>query len=410
MVITETVWGIPWYSTILEDLFRVIPRHAIGTRIIVCYNVPIPGQDKPRRIFACFESPETLFRFLATVPADYQHFFEVTPGERPQKPHFDLDFSTKAAITVGDLPADHTLEQFHALTTEVFDATISALLALGVASRDIRVYSSNNFAVAPHKCSYHIVIPRYTCPNAAAAKAIWGHIDSTFPTSWRKAKYLDPMVYSTLQQFRLLYSQKAGSGRPKRLEKQWPYHGLLMTGLHPYDEYGQFVESLAGWVDGAGDEFPELPERQPSPDDVAYVSKDAAPEDIIEKAIDLMNQCEQLAPPHARFVQTMGQMILLKRFTMNHCSVCNDDHIHNNPFLVVKEISAGTWRVTYYCRQAERECTQLGYIRDAETIPDLAASIVPAEIDPLEACQPMRADGYRQKYREMQMRRMLNVE
>jgi hypothetical protein len=79
------------------------------------------------------------------------------------------------------------------------------------------------------KRSWHIVIDGYCVENAQEAKAFYERVWELAPRSVNANGHrcLDDAVYSSFQAFRLLGSQKRGSGRPKVLES--PGHEFSQT-------------------------------------------------------------------------------------------------------------------------------------------------------------------------------------
>ena len=76
-------------------------------------------------------------------------------------------------------------------------------------STDILIFTSHN----ENKKSYHIIIDHYYHMNNLEAKAFYNEIISKISPNF--TKFIDHSVYSSIQQYRIVGSQKVNSNRPK---------------------------------------------------------------------------------------------------------------------------------------------------------------------------------------------------
>jgi hypothetical protein len=431
----------------LEGLFRVIPRQSC--KLIVCWNLP-KDDGGVKRIYAHFPTPEHIWAYVQIIPVDMRHFFEIIPGEREQKPHFDVDTKwtpkcpkalldrltvmwncnpaealkrlvaapAEAGLTPEEMATTDLVfdpDKFKTMALDMRDTVIEILVGIGIDPRTIRVYSSNPQTGTIVKYSYHIVLPQYLCPNAVATKALYYYVNSKLPEMYRE--YLDDKVYSSLQQFRLFGSCKVtGPTLHKRLEKVWSYRGQEITTLCPYTESAKFIESLVSYID-PDEEMLALPYfPAPPPPPVRVSTNESAPEDIVQGALELLRYCDVL-PDHCRFDKVVNNnLILLKRTKPNYCPICNhpDPHTGNNPYLVLRKVTPLTWEVLYYCRskRADKRSLRLGTIKeDAEDVMEGAALDV-EEVVLVE--EPLKRVSSKVDYaayeRKMTMRGLMGLE
>ena len=218
---------MPWYRTLYKGLFDKHPRATIKTpQILISYT-------KQGRFFSLFPTLNALKNFLETIPEDKQSFFEIILGEQKQKPHFDID--------------DIAIENVQLM----FDSFVDMFKRLGIDANELRWYSSSNEI----KQSYHLVLPNFYFETNFDAKRLYYYAQEHLPTS--VAQHVDILVYSTLQNFRLLGSQKEGSGRVKRLMPSWNYRGTEIK------QSGELVASLISYIPEDSQEFPNFEIKSP---------------------------------------------------------------------------------------------------------------------------------------------------
>lgn len=340
-----TLKGKVFYYTLLEGLFRVHPRKGI-TGIIVCYNLP----PNDTRLFSLFDTPYDLYNFIQTFPPEERHFFEVIPGEWRQKAHFDVDvdLSKQEGFPVTPRDANDLVTKrdeivtFRDNLTKKLTTCISKVLSsLGVDLRDIRIYSSHS----TKKLSLHIIVTSFACLTAQAAKRLYRYVVKHMPIEL--GEFVDPKVYSVLQQFRLLGSCKHGTDRVKRLMKAWYFDDIRIEGCHPYTDYDQFVESLVTWGMTDLKLFPELPEEEISTfkasGDIQIGSLDG---EMIAFIVDKVNG----ETPYVAFRKISGNCIQLTRKRASFCEICQRVHEHESPFIICREDKfTGAINVLYYC-------------------------------------------------------------
>ena len=131
--------------------------------------------------------------------------YEVIMGERNQKIYFDVDVES-GALTMSDA-RDMMLQLIQSINKEI-----------DCGSSNIMVFNSFDETDLSHsKISYHVVIDRHYVKSNVHNKVICKRIISNLDDKYHK--YVD-ILYSTLQQFRMLGSHKVGKdNRVKRIDK-----------------------------------------------------------------------------------------------------------------------------------------------------------------------------------------------
>jgi hypothetical protein len=196
-------------------------------------GIVVQWQNESGRSFAVFEDEDQLERYIKNTPISERNYFESIRNGTVQKMRYDIDLTDDVAKKIQtDLCGNLVL-------TSVFEAIYE--LIYGNSQRDffsnVRVYESCglNADGTKYKFSAHIVL------NNGYKDSIQGkmYYDRTVEKIKLNPKYiramnyyqdrvfcpLDPMVYSTFQQFRIMGSTKLGENRPKKLIPKIPFIG-----------------------------------------------------------------------------------------------------------------------------------------------------------------------------------------
>ena len=111
-----------------------------------------------------------------------------------------------------------TSSHLNTLATQIIEEITQQLLLIGISPEELRWYSSNSQT----KKSFHLIIPKYFFENNIQAKRLWQFFQERLPADY--SKYIDDMVYSKLQNFRVLGSHKLPKNdeepRPKKIAKK----------------------------------------------------------------------------------------------------------------------------------------------------------------------------------------------
>lgn len=315
-------FGLKWYFRALAEkggLFSEYLRSEIyPPNIIIAYDRPT--DDKPLKMFRVFEDHGELLEMLDTVPCSQQHFFEIILGERQQKPKFDIDF-----------PGNDTETGLR-----ILNGLISTLRKARIPRSDINIYGSCSEA----KQSYHLVIDRM-CQNADAAKAFhrWCVAEmNKDPELQNLTTYIDPNVYSSFQNFRLLWScKKPGKPCKMPIEPETNEPELLLQ------------RSLVSYADGCQ----ELRVNY-NPKPIIVRETLDIDDDLLEEVEECFEDVcfEQNGFVHAEVATVKGDLILMKRLQPSWCWICNRIHDNDNPFITVRKHD-GFITASYYCRRNE---------------------------------------------------------
>lgn len=306
----KIIYGVKWRyyyklnskSVSLQDLYT---EEELITGFLAClvYN--------NNKLFALFKDNEQFLYYYNSIPVNKRCFFEIIPGNKKQKPHFDIDISDIEDLEyIGNT-----------LISELISSINKSLPDLNI-KEDIALYSSHSST----KRSYHLIVDNYYHNNNVEAKAFYLDVEKRIAKSL--TEFLDHMVYSTFQQFRMLGSQKEGSGRIKKQDLTFQNYEFT---------HKSFKDSLITNTDNC--KYIQ-PTREITP----------------KKKFDIENQI-QLTDDIGRMVvnhinienvhldRVMGNMILLWNKGSYVCPICTPPdavkpedfyiHLHQNPFCIV---------------------------------------------------------------------------
>ena len=335
-------------------IFAYYNRKDIATSnnaILTCYTEHVENQKKPNRYFQVDLTPMKLFKRITSIPIEKRSFFEVILGERRQKPHFDIDMEIgkekKYQHTTRIINDEHELET---ASQEVINELCN-ILCKYVTRDDIQIYTSHGNT----KRSFHVIINKWYCTNNHHAKELYYHVTSHMPPT--NACFLDNMVYSSVQQFRLLGSCKVN--QPKRMK---------IKINQPCDlTYEDLKTSLISHIPNTAVLMPRFESSLPN----IVVSNECIPDDIVDAALELMSINEHLDPKHARFDKMVNNYVILRRTRDSYCHKCNIIHDSNNPYLTIFSDGDTHWRVYYSCRKWTQWLLGDIYLED-EVPPDSA--------------------------------------
>ena len=323
--------------------------------IVVCRN--FRGKNaQGLRLFAVFKNHMELYHHMQRVAQPVKSFFEVIFGHRSQKPHFDIDVDLSAGSINGEQ-----------LLREIVLAAIETLKDSGVTidpSNDILIYTSSNET----KLSYHIIINHWMHANNTEAGNFCINVRSKLREAYQQ--YIDPKVYSSLQQFRILWSNKIDSSRTKIPLKQlklteessytYPSFELEIdellaslisntTGCHILPVFINPTESFIIDTDGSVHTCDTLTSKKYLERDAKLTKNDA------QLMLELLSRKMGFAPNSLAIKNyftvrdyTTGIVSLTKKQRYK-CVVCQRYHDNENPFLSVG--ANGT--VRFHCRRAD---------------------------------------------------------
>jgi len=368
----------PWYRSINpspnggRSLLGDYPE-AFGHLIICAAPETLPGSNKPflnidgkqARIFTVFKDVLSFWEYLRHWPSDRQNFFEVIPGSRNQKPHFDIDLSIQKAQSYPNLSLD---EVATTILSQVVEGSLAIFKSWDLTpnlDEQLLVYSSHG----AEKRSFHVVWNGYCHANNVEAEAFYRAV-----MNWISEHYgetyidlVDRAVYSSLQNFRLLGSSKAGSDRIKMLHPELRIvdHTISHRYINPsayhsaeQQAFTDLTESLLGDTNDC-EILPRLVNDEQLHKNRSLHSSGDLTEDEVEECMALMRGKIDDAPFTVSAVT--GSLIVLKREAPSWCPLCTDQqepHQSQNPFMFVFDHA-----VYWNCRRnSQGQSLCLGYL------------------------------------------------
>ena len=358
-----------WFPSLYGEagLFNKYPKEEIlPPRVLIQYQLPTK-----RRFYRLFENEEDLCDYLDKIPKEKQHFYEVIPGEWKQKPHFDIDLSdpdfkkkvkeletkyfkgekkTKKMREAFDAEYEELLEttssHLNTLATQIIEEITQQLLLIGISPEELRWYSSNSQT----KKSFHLIIPKYFFENNIQAKRLWQFFQERLPADY--SKYIDDMVYSKLQNFRVLGSHKPPKNdeepRPKKLRRKWDFSGEEII-INKRSKRQEIIESLIGHVEEDAEPFPDFEIEGKNMKKGFIPVSEEFPEGLLE---EVENLAQKALGPNFTLAKVNGSVLSYRREAPSHCEICN--RIHDSIWPFVNIFSFGQqWRVYLFCARAK---------------------------------------------------------
>jgi hypothetical protein len=266
-------------------------------------------EDKNIKIFTSFNNYIEFYYYQQKFSE--RNFYEVIRGS--QKLHFDIDCKDE--------------------DEKLLDNIISQLsLAINKLLKDplILVYKSMNKNNTQTKKSAHIIVDRYFHNDHHEAKTFYHMVLDNIDESLRV--YVDPCVYSSVQQFRLLGSSKINSDRVK-----------ILVNRQDGDDLDNFRMSLVTYTKRCSHIPLSVKTRK--------VKKSTA---ISNKDIDV-DRVYQIVKSHVKnfnfdIHNVYNGIINLKNKGKYLCSICNRVHEHENPYIMLSNN-----KIYYVCRRAQTE-------------------------------------------------------
>lgn len=358
----ELIFGHKWYRYLLPNtehrnnsLFERVPKETAAKTLIVSQNVT-------QRLFTSFQDHVVFAKHQQKYKHECRCFFEVVLDEQQQKPRFDIEANFVEYPQSKDFDWNHVTDTIIDAIAKVFHERKEELCV----EKDILLYSSHG----NDKKSFHIVINNYYHQGSDEAKTFYHDTMQYIPTIYHRI--VDPSVYSTTQQFRIVGSQKYQSGRVKTFHDHWLYHGVMIE--HKYNEEPedgdhlaliQLEESLLTRTANCKHLFrlenQEQPvaiqkkhsgnhQRQTDFDDIVVTKEDA--QRALEMYADVVTGGKiRITDPKFpyRLAEIQGGLLRLRRRRASMCPVCKRMHDSENPFLFI----VGEEKTVYFhCRRA----------------------------------------------------------
>lgn len=349
----------------IYGLFSDYPRHTLAKGLIIRRTYVDSKSGKTRHLYSHFKSYVDYAIFSLKIPENKRAFYEIILGEHSQKPHFDLDITSKVD---GNIVKDNLIT-----------AIIEVLQENGVQldlEKDVLIYTSHGSTDNGWKQSYHILINNYCHANNEEAKAFYSLVIQRIKEEYRQ--YIDQSVYSPTQHFRIVGCQKIGSNRIKELSEKWTYQGQEI--VHQYPEKPEdenhlimmrLEESIVGYTGGCK----YLPPFMHV--DTTVREYDESPDITREDALDALKMVASKANISTRdprfpyrFKEINGPFVVLQRIKPSRCRLCNRVHENENPYLMI----VGEEKAVYFHCRRSRDNKKL-FIGKLEPNPDIVEDI-----------------------------------
>ncbi len=314
------------------------------------------------RYYSLFPTYVDFAQYQQKFKPEYRSFFELVLKEQRQKPRFDVEVNLAENPEARNVDWNNVLE--HLVTS-----TIEVLKEWGcdpLLERDILLYQSHG----RDKNSNHLVVNNYSHGDNDEAKLFYRTVVDRMPEHYRE--YIDPAVYSSKQQFRIVGSQKQNSGRPKVFMERWNYQGKEI--VHEYsdeiDELGdgsedeqykillQLEESLLTVVDSCSPLI--VPEELASTDRNILIKRGTlllddhqiTKEDAVQ-ALEMYASMGKMSFRDQKFPYKMSHIqegiLVLKRIKASKCPICKRAHDRENPYITVGGVDRSVY---FHCRRA----------------------------------------------------------
>jgi hypothetical protein len=390
-----TIADRTWYHFMLPPaqgkttgLFEDFPRELCAKQHLICLHTQEFG-----RLYSLFPTVKEVYEYQKKFNLQYRSFLEIIPGETPQKQHYDIDISPDKLALFGmpndlieilnnndikNAKAQEATVALDEIAKQTIDLLVKAInkvyleLNIKLQQSNISIYTSHSFS----KRSFHVIIQGYYHRSNENCKYLYHRTMSHFGD--RSAGYqniIDPKVYSSLQQFRLLYSQKPNSGRPK----------ILTTGtVNAKDsehqattgclEFHLLCQSMIAYTKDCV--LVETPLTNSKP-------KRIADGDLTHQQIDEALKCAITAGVTTATFEVYkveSCLISLKRRMPSYCRLCRRIHDNDNAFIIVNEGG-----VFFYCHRNTKVPLHCGTVALASNIASCDEDLL--DVDPSDLPQ-----------------------
>lgn len=356
-------------------LLSEMPLERLTKALTVCHTRYILPDGTRRtngkefKLYSYFENYVDFYCYMNRLHIHDRSFFEVIFGSYTQKPHFDID------MKVEDIKSRYPEEDVDTVSKCVLDTLIISCIEVLKEVKvnvdietSVLIYTSHS----AEKRSFHVLLNRMYHRNNVQAKNFYFHVMDTFgkKTGKKYVEFVDKAVYSVKQQFRMLGSQKPGTGRIKTFQPTFEI--LDKTYSHVYYEeleddilldLCKLYESLVSFVSGCSmlPDFKEkekavqqsifnyLPKQKEGPSILLEIDADIG-ELAFRKLKQIMDPC-----PFSYHREVNKNIVVLVRDFPSLCPNCKTVHDHQSPFLSITEKGHIYWN----CRQGKKEDKKL---------------------------------------------------
>lgn len=321
-----------WYPNLTFNHENGLLRNVKTTDdyIIICH------QGEEYRKFAMFTPLYSFATFLLKQSEKNRCYYEVIQGHVNQKPYFDIDIDVNQDNSIGLEDSKKLIE----------DITESILEDKRIKKSDIMIFSSHG----PSKYSYHIVINNWCLPDYYSNKVYCNKVIDRVKNV--NKKYIDDVMYKSIQQFRTYGSTKFGKERFKILESEHPnltvnnarctFINILYSSLITNTKYCRILE------------FTEQIKKKYN-----FVDDD----DITEEQYQIVCNLPYILDETFSIKETQGKLIILLRNRSSFCEKCEREHETENPFMIFEDNDT----LSFHCRRQKND-RQVIWKREAAPI------------------------------------------
>lgn len=252
-----------WYYHLVPDLkgegkclFDYISRSSIvsGSNLVIQVT-----PTKTSFLFSVFKDYLDFYIYQNKFKIESRNFFETILGEKAQKVYFDIDIDINTDYKQNDEVLVETSGEKLIISPEDIKSEVIKCIILTFQEFAINLEIDKDIIVCTshsnEKKSYHIIVDNYQVPNCNYNKIIYNIVVSKMRKDYIKfigSLYKDvhvDLLYKSVQQFRLLGSQKKGSGRIKIFNDGWYFFDDKINYNYPSDLTGgkylyQFARTL----------------------------------------------------------------------------------------------------------------------------------------------------------------------
>lgn len=360
------LFGYDWYHFLKENknsLTERIPWY--DRKFVVARTNEYNGVEN--YVYKAFDSAAVFYRMYREIIKKNPEnkticFHEVIFGNNFQRPKFDIDITFEKDEPIKEMEDGWKIVEW--LVNQIIGVLKEKGININI-NDDIYLYSSCKENV---KFSVHLVMPKYYHFNYKEAKAFYDAV-LNYSTDENKhsidyRKYIDPSVYSSVRNFRLLYSTKYGQVRHKKrvyeweIKNEWSYLKPQAIIYPKEGELAEFENSLITFVYDCVS-FPSF---------VSDEDEDKEYNTVMQKEGDIKLICSMFDRKAFSVENVNWPFISLKRHRSTHCDICNRSHENENPYIFVTE-NTGKRCVYFNCRRDnDNRSSFLGYLENEDDI------------------------------------------
>ena len=373
----ESISGVDWFYFLVPDgerqcLINHVGAGQIDQKFIACAKLPRKN-GKSTHVFAAFNGFLDFLHYIKNIPRENWYFYEVILGSQTQKLYFDIDIAVNELLNMFHLetPQVKFIDDFVAqLLTSLIIQIMEAFNQRGIKlnmSEHILLFNSNS----DKKRSFHVIVNKFAVSNCEENAVLANEIIEGVNPMFRR--FIDQSMYSKKQQFRLYQSQKS-DGRRKIFMDKWTYWTTGGPKLIEYqypDIIGpdeettrnlKFTMIFKASCITVIDECQVIPVLFEEPTSSGSKSRkrtwdekdafDNTEIDITDEFLEtIFKRVDPIVFQIYKFDKTLGPLVLLRRKTVAHCTLCNRVHENENAFLRLNRFG----KVYFYCRRNEEK-------------------------------------------------------